>query len=65
MMATVMASSLGFTYSIPTTHRAAPLIMEDYIADIPFPLLDVEEMLIQQRGTRPVSFACISCLRCF
>uniref|UniRef100_F1KXT8 Cleavage and polyadenylation specificity factor subunit 4 n=1 Tax=Ascaris suum TaxID=6253 RepID=F1KXT8_ASCSU len=56
MMATVMASSLGFTYSIPTTHRAAPLIMEDYIADIPFPLLDVEEMLIQQRGTRPVAF---------
>uniref|UniRef100_A0A914ZG25 Cleavage and polyadenylation specificity factor subunit 4 n=2 Tax=Parascaris univalens TaxID=6257 RepID=A0A914ZG25_PARUN len=56
MMATVVASSLGFTYSVPTTHRAAPLVMEDYIAEIAFPLLDVEEMLIQQRGTRPVAF---------
>ncbi|KHN84489.1 Cleavage and polyadenylation specificity factor subunit 4 [Toxocara canis] len=55
-MATMVASSLGFTYSMPSTHRAAPLTMEEYIADVPFPLLDVEEMLIQQRGCRPVPF---------
>ncbi|VDK31644.1 unnamed protein product [Anisakis simplex] len=53
-MTATVASSLGFTYNMPSMHHAEPLTMEEYVADIPVQMLDVEEMLLQQRGSRPV-----------
>ncbi|VDK32089.1 unnamed protein product, partial [Anisakis simplex] len=55
-MTATVASSLGFTYNMPSMHHAEPLTMEEYVADIPVQMLDVEEMLLQQRGSRPVPF---------
>lgn len=54
-MTTVIASSLGFSYDMPLS-RNEPLVMADYISDIVYPVLDVEEMLLEQRGAREVPF---------
>ncbi|MFH4974825.1 hypothetical protein AB6A40_001534 [Gnathostoma spinigerum] len=55
-MATVVSSSFGLTYNDQLTCRHVPLTMEEHIADVACPMLDVEEMLIQQRGAREVPF---------
>ena len=54
-MTTVVASSLGFSYDMPVS-KNEPLIMEEYISDIVYPVLDVEEMLFQQKGAREVLY---------
>lgn len=56
IMSTAVASSLGFNYDAPLS-KSEPLVMADYISEIAYPMLDVELMLLEQRGAREVSGA--------
>lgn len=49
---------MAVTMAMPSQYAASstPLTMEDYMAGISCSLLDVEEMLLQQRGAREVPF---------
>lgn len=55
---TAMAATPYHHYSL---FGNTPLTMEDYMSGISCALLDVEEMLLQQRGAREVSFCLIIC----
>lgn len=44
----------------PAIQQQSALTMEQYMANISCPLLDVEEMLLQQRGSREVSICLLN-----
>lgn len=58
-----VATTYQFNYDLTTSNnniqqqRNIYLTIDDYMADISCPLLDVEEMLLQQRGCREASFS--------
>lgn len=56
MIAVATAGSNYFSSRI----GAQPSTMDDVIADIPVPLLDIEEMLIAQKGMKEVRVAFLS-----
>lgn len=47
---------VGSSNTNVAAYDGAPLTMEMVVADCPYPLTDVEQMLLEQRGTREVPF---------
>lgn len=51
-----MTAMTATPYHYYSPFSSTPLTMEDYMSGISCALLDVEEMLLQQRGAREVLF---------
>lgn len=51
-----MAAMTATPYHHHSPFGSTPLTMEDYMSGISCALLDVEEMLLQQRGAREVHY---------